>query len=114
MPVTGIGGLFVRSRDTKALAEWYKRHLGLGYGWSQEAGPTVFAPFDEASDYFAADRRWMLNLRVSDLDGLLDELRAAGVAVVTKPEWDTVETGRFARIHDPDGNPIELWEPPAT
>ena len=55
----------------------------------------------------------MLNLRVSDLDGLVGCLVAAGVAVETRAEWNAPETGRFARIHDPEGNAIELWEPPA-
>lgn len=55
----------------------------------------------------------MINLRVQDLDALLESLRAAGIAVTTNPEWDTPETGRFARIEDPEGNPLELWEPPA-
>ena len=56
---------------------------------------------------------FMLNLRVRDLDGLLEQLNALGIEITTKDEWDTPETGRFARIHDPEGNPIELWEPPA-
>jgi predicted enzyme related to lactoylglutathione lyase len=55
----------------------------------------------------------MLNFRVSDLDGLLEQLNASGIDVIVKPEWDSPETGRFARIHDPEGNAIELWEPPA-
>jgi glyoxylase I family protein len=114
MPVTGIGGLFFRSDDTKALAAWYQTHLGIGgYDWQQSAGPTIFAPFAKSTDYFAADKQWMLNLRVSELDVLLADLTAAGIAVVTNAEWDTPETGRFARIHDPEGNAIELWEPPA-
>lgn len=116
--VTGIGGFFFRSADPDALAAWYWEHLGVGAGhdqiWRQEAGMTVFAPFREASDYFAADRRWMLNLRVRDLDALTASLTAAGVDVQTKPEWDTDEYGRFARVHDPEGNPIELWEPPTS
>jgi predicted enzyme related to lactoylglutathione lyase len=73
----------------------------------------VFAPFKADTDYFPADKRHMLNFRVSDLDDLLAGLRGAGVEVITKPEWDDPLTGRFARIHDPEGNPIELWEPPA-
>lgn len=110
----GIGGVFFRAADTQALAAWYEEHLGVTGWWSQEAGPTVFAPFKADSDYFPADRRFMLNFRVDDLDGLLAKLSAAGVAIETRPnEWDTPETGRFARIHDPDGNPIELWQPPA-
>ena len=72
----------------------------------------VFSPFKQDSDYFAADKSFMINLRVSDLDGLLADLRAADVEAITKPEWDHPDVGRFARIHDPEGNAIELWEPP--
>ncbi|MFJ6023820.1 VOC family protein [Brevundimonas sp. NPDC092305] len=120
MAVTGIGGFFFRANDTEALAAWYLEHLGVGappgvFLWNQEAGPTVFAPFKDDTDYFDADKRWMLNLRVDDLDSLLASLRAAGVEIITKAEWDaSPEMGRFARIHDPEGNPIELWQPPAT
>jgi predicted enzyme related to lactoylglutathione lyase len=118
MAVTGIGGFFFRSEDPKALAAWYLKHLGVGapegaFLWDQQAGPTVFAPFKADTDYFAADKRWMLNLRVDGLDDLLVSLRAAGIEVTTKDEWDAApEIGRFARIHDPEGNPIELWQPP--
>ncbi|MBV9841184.1 MAG: VOC family protein [Sphingomonadaceae bacterium] len=116
MTVTGIGGFFFRARDPQALGRWYAEQLGIGGGdyglWQQEAGDTVFAPFPQDTDYFAAERGWMLNLRVDGLDALLDRLRAAGTTVLTDPSWDTPETGRFARIHDPEGNPIELWEPP--
>ena len=77
-----------------------------------EAGPVVFAPFAADSDYFPADRPFMLNLRVSDIDSLLEQLNAAGIAIETREEWDSPETGRFARIHDPEGLAIELWEPP--
>jgi predicted enzyme related to lactoylglutathione lyase len=55
----------------------------------------------------------MLNLRVADLDGLIANLTSAGIDVLTKPEWDDPATGRFARVHDPEGRPIELWEAPA-
>ena len=109
---TGIGGVFIRSQDPKALSDWYQTHLGIDMSrgaWIQQAGPTVFAPFPKDSDYFEADRQVMLNLRVDDLDGLLAQLKAAGIACETRPDWDS-EIGRFARIHDPDGNPIELWE----
>jgi predicted enzyme related to lactoylglutathione lyase len=112
--VTGIGGIFFRSRDTKALAAWYETHLGITELWQQAAGMTVFAPFKHTTDYFPADKQWMINFRVDDLDGMIAQLESAGIAVETRPdEWDTAETGRFARIHDLEGNQIELWEPPA-
>jgi len=114
--VLGIGGLFFRSRDPQARAEWYRRHLdvdagaeGEGAVWQQDAGMTVFAPFSADSDYFASDQPFMLNLRVSHLDELVAGLRAAEIAVETRPEWDT-EYGRFVRIVDPEGLEIELWE----
>lgn len=126
MPVLGMGGLFFRARDPDALSAWYKDHLGVGAGcdatgegqadawtWKVRGGPMVFAPFKQTSDYFAADKAFMINLRVSDIDGLLATLGAAGIEIITKPEWNDPATGRFARIHDPEGNAIELWEPPA-
>ncbi len=126
MGVTGIGGFFFRARDPDALAAWYKTHLSVGagcdgtgggtgdpYSWATAAGPTVFQPFAADTDYFAADRTFMLNLRVDGLDDLLAGLRAAGIAIEIRAEWDSPETGRFARIHDPEGTPIELWEMPA-
>lgn len=109
----GIGGVFFRAEDHEALAHWYQTYLGVPGFWEQEAGLTVFAPFRRDSDYFGrASQQFMINFRVDDLDGLMDQLRAAGIAIETRAEWDTPETGRFARIHDPEGNPIELWEPP--
>jgi predicted enzyme related to lactoylglutathione lyase len=117
MGVTGIGGLFFRARDPDALRRWYCDHLGVGCGdyglWDQQAGTTVFSPFPADTDYFPAERQWMLNFRVDDLDTLLARLREAGIDVFTRPEWDDPAIGRFARIHDPEGNPIELWQPPA-
>lgn len=111
--VTGIGGVFFRARDPEALGRWYETHLGVDVTtavWFQDAGPTVLAPFPADTDYFAADRQWMINFRVADLDAMLRQLAAAGIDTETRPEWDS-EAGRFARLHDPEGNPIELWEP---
>ena len=126
MPVIGMGGYFFRSKDPEGLKAWYREHLEVGggigtdetgatnpYCWYHQGGPMVFEPFDAASDYFPAEKQAMVNLRVSDLPGLVERLRAAGIEVITKPEWESTEAGSFVRIHDPEGNPIELWEPPA-
>ncbi|MEM7710928.1 MAG: VOC family protein [Pseudomonadota bacterium] len=113
--VEGIGGLFVWARDPAALAQWYETHLGVdgAHGaWAPRGGTTIFAPFAEDDGYFPTANRWMLNFRVRDLDAMTAQLDAAGIAVRTDPIW-TSEVGRFARIHDPEGNPIELWEPSA-
>ena len=125
MAVLGIGGLFFRSKDPKALSTWYREHLGIGAGcvatpgakvdehsWQTEGGPVIFAPFKADTDYFPADKQFMLNLRVSDIDGLIASLRALSIAVITKPEWNDPSIGKFARLYDPEGNAIELWEPP--
>ncbi len=124
MAVLGMGGYFFRSKDPAALKAWYKEHLGVGGGcgtdekgqsnewvWFTQGGPMVFEPFKEATDYFPAEKTAMVNLRVSDLDGLLGQLRGAGVELAREESMEGV--GRFARIHDPEGNPIELWEPEA-
>jgi catechol 2,3-dioxygenase-like lactoylglutathione lyase family enzyme len=124
MPVVGMGGYFFRAKDPTELKAWYREHLGVGggmgtgaegqsnpYCWYHEGGPMVFEPFPEASDYFPGDRTAMVNLRVRDLAGLVAQLRGAGVAIA-KEDLGT-EAGSFVRIHDPEGNPIELWEPPA-
>ena len=98
---------------------WYEQHLGISLTpssegptvWEQEAGPTVFAPFPETSKYFGdAQKVWMVNFRVRDLDKMAAQLQAAGIAVKIAP-GDSI--GRFARLHDPEGNPIELWQPKA-
>jgi len=115
MGVTGIGGFFFRAKDPQALAAWYAEHLGVGGGehgsWDQQAGQTIFSPFEADTDYFPIDKQWMLNLRVEGLDAMKAALAAKGIEVITNPEWDAPGVGRFARIHDPEGNQIELWEP---
>ena len=117
--VSGIGGFFFRASDPKMLAQWYQEHLGIFMTpqsaddpvWQQQAGPTSFTPFSEKSGYFGdSSKQWMINFRVGDLDKLTAQLKAAGIAVKLDPL--TYTYGRFARIHDPEGNPIELWQPP--
>lgn len=110
-----IGGVFFRCKDPDAVAAWYSVHLGVASGgmpWQQQAGPMVFAPFPADTDYFPEHRQWMVNFRVDDLTVLIASLRSAAIAVETRAEWDG-DWGRFARIHDPEGNPVELWEAPA-
>jgi glyoxylase I family protein len=116
--VTGIGGFFFRAKDPKALALCYQQHLGISviptsYGespWQQQAGPTAFAPFKETSGYFGDTTKvWMLNFRVRDLDKMAAQLEASGIEVKIDPQ--SYPNGRFARVHDPEGNPIELWQP---
>ncbi|MCD2316837.1 VOC family protein [Sphingomonas sp. IC-11] len=126
MPVLGMGGLFFRARDPEALGAWYRDHLNVGPGcsgdpaalasewfWQARGGPFVFAPFKDTTDYFPADRAFMINLRVSGLAEMIRDLGASGIAVETRAEWGSPETGSFARLQDPEGNVIELWEPPA-
>jgi predicted enzyme related to lactoylglutathione lyase len=110
---TGIGGLFFRAKDPTALAEWYQTHLGVAsdFSWTQQAGATVFAPFPESTDYFPSTQRWMINFRVVSMDAALAHLTSAQIAFETRAEWDNIGMGRFARLYDPEGNPIELWEP---
>jgi glyoxylase I family protein len=116
--VMGIGGLFFRSHNPKTLAQWYQLNLGIDpvpteYGhpvWQQAAGPTVFSPFPMNSDYFGSQQQaWMINFRVRNLDAIVAQLRNSNIEVKVDPE--KYPNGRFARLHDPDGNPIELWEP---
>jgi glyoxylase I family protein len=115
---TGIGGFFFKCRDPQAMARWYRDHLGVDLvpesydakPWSQEAGPTAFAPFAEDSDYFGRpENLWMINFRVNDLDAMVAQLRTAGIELTCDAEQ--YPNGRFARLRDPEGNPIELWQP---
>lgn len=116
--MTGIGGMFFRAKDPDMLSGWYEQHLGVGrpplsYGersWDQEAGPTVFAPFPADSEHFRrSDQQWAINFRVRDLDAIAVQLRGAGIDVELHAQ--SYPNGRFAELADPEGNPIQLWEP---
>ena len=115
--VTGIGGVFFRSIDPDGLARWYSEHLGINpmsseseEVWWQDEGPTVWSPFPSDTDYFGRrDQGWMINFRVSDLDGMLARLREGGVDVEEVQVMEGI--GRFSWATDPEGNRFELWEP---
>jgi len=120
--VTGIGGIFFRSKNPKDLKEWYGRNLGLAiddYGSPfefrnanrpDEINYLEWSPFEEGTDYFSpSEKEFMINYRVQNIEGLVKKLRANGVTIV-----DTIETfeyGKFVHIMDTEGNKIELWEP---
>jgi glyoxylase I family protein len=118
--VEGIGGFFFRAKDPRKLAEWYETNLGVArvassYGakpWQTSAGITAFAPFKEDTSYFGDLRfQWMINFRVRDLTKMVAQLRERGIAVEVDPQ--AYPNGRFARLSDPEGNPIQLWQPAA-
>jgi predicted enzyme related to lactoylglutathione lyase len=121
--VTGIGGIFFKANsiEQSKLIEWYDKHLGIkadpqygtAFEWRdkddpQRTGMTTWSIFKHESKYF--DQLFMVNYRVDDLDALLEALKAEGVEV--DPKRENMEYGKFAWITDPDGNRIELWEPP--
>lgn len=116
--VSGIGGFFFKAQDPTGLGLWYEKHLGVNLlpqsyddsPWVQEAGPTAFAPFPADTDYFGRESQsWMINFRLDNLRAMVLQLREAGIAVEVDPE--EYPNGRFARLDDPEGNPIQLWEP---
>jgi predicted enzyme related to lactoylglutathione lyase len=114
---TGIGGAFLRANDPEALYAWYEKHLGLarlGGCWmfnaEDQRGPVVVSFFSRGSDYFPASQPAMLNFQVDDLNALLDRLIAAGVEV--DPKREQQEYGSFGWFKDPEGNRVELWQPP--
>ena len=114
--VTGIGGVFFRARDPKALVDWYATHLGVpvdddGYVvFTGERGAHVWAPFEADTSYWPAEKQAMVNFTVPDLDAMLAQLRAAGIEVDEHVE--VLEgIGRFGWAVDPEGNRFELWEP---
>ena len=122
--VTGIGGIFFKARDPVALRTWYQKHLGIDvldwggtvFRWSDTegnptAGSTVWTISDAGADTFTpGTASFMVNYRVADLHALIDELRAEGCNVISKTEDS--EYGKFGWVIDPEGNKVELWEPP--
>lgn len=120
--VVGLGGVFFKSRDPEQLYGWYEKHLGLAkkdggvmLHWRDAENReqmTIWALFPEKTKYFEPSKQpFMLNYIVEDLPGFLTELRAQGVTIDKQEEH---EYGKFAWIEDPEGNRIELWEPPRT
>ncbi len=115
--VQGFGGFFFRSKAPEALATWYRDTLGIDLvptavdqqPWVAKGEATVFAPFAADTDYFAADKAFMLNFRVGNLDAMVAQLRDKGVEVKVLDDMPGI--GRFAHLSDPEGTPIELWEP---
>lgn len=123
--VTGIGGIFFKAKDAAQLREWYRRHLGIevtewggaAFSWAGPENPggvgtTIWSVADGTSDCFGSSKApFMINYRVADLKALLAALRAEGCAVEDK--MDESEFGKFGWVMDPEGNRVELWEPPA-
>lgn len=120
---TGIGGVFFKSRDPKALGEWYREHLGVAvedwggvaFRWSDDPsggnGTTIWSPLAQDTTHFdPSGAAFMINFRVADLHALLAALRAEGCDVLDKLEES--EYGKFGYVVDPEGNKLELWEPP--
>ena len=120
----GVGGVFFRSADPKRIGDWYREHLGLAIeSWGDTQGTsfnpsdmpqnsfTVWSAFSEDTGYFGnTSQSFMINLIVDDLDAALDNVAAGGGEVV--PEREEHDFGRFGWFVDPDGNRVELWEPP--
>lgn len=117
--VLGIGGFFFRASDPEVLGRWYAEHLGvagppMSYDdpvWEPDGGPLVFAPFgpDLGEGAPVGPSGWGINFRVRDLGAMVAELRAAGIEVEVDAE--AYPNGRFAQLHDPEGNAVQLWEP---
>ncbi|MCB0820071.1 MAG: VOC family protein [Bacteroidetes bacterium] len=120
--VTGIGGIFFKSKDPKAMTEWYRKHLGLetnpygaSFQWYQEKdsetpAQTQWTPFAENTKYFEpSQKEFKVNYRVENLVALVEELKSEGVTILD--EISSYDYGKFVHILDAEGNKIELWEP---
>jgi len=122
--VTGLGGAFIKAKDPKAMAEWYEKHLGIPFGEGSyvvfpfkdvdgniSKGFNIVSFFKEDTNYFDPGKNnVMINLRVEDLFALIDQLKKEGVQIAGEPIDE--EYGKFGWIIDPEGNKIELWQPP--
>lgn len=122
--VTGVGGIFFKTKDKQKTLEWYRDHLGIPFDehgvfvfeWLEKQSPqivgqTVWSPFAHDTKYFTPGRAdFMVNYRVKDLAKMLEQLRAMGAEV--DPRMEESEFGKFGWVVDPEGNRIELWEPP--
>ena len=124
--VVGIGGIFFKANDPEKLGAWYRTHLGIDVqewgganfqergssgGGSQRQAFIVWSPFEAGTTYFApSEKPFMINYRVDDLDAVLAQLRAEGVEVDEQTQES--EFGKFGWLMDPEGNRVELWEPP--
>ena len=119
--VTGIGGVFFKSKDSKKITEWYHKHLGLDtnpYGatfeWFEGAdqtknAQTQWTPFPETTNYFEpSQQEYMINYRVENLEVLVEELKKEGVVIIDKIE--TYDYGKFVHILDGEGHKVQLWE----
>lgn len=119
---TGIGGIFFKSKNPQKITEWYKTHLGLEtnpYGatfeWYEEPdsnkkAQTQWTPFADSTKYFEpSDKDFMINYRVADLEGLVEQLKKEGVTIVD--EIESYDYGKFVHILDGEGNKVQLWEP---
>ena len=119
--VTGIGGVFIKAKDPKALGAWYKTHLGIdvqswggaAFRWADDAGGqgTTAWHVGSGANFAPSTSPFMINYRVADLHALLKTLRDEGCQVLEKT--DESEFGKFGWVMDPEGNKVELWEPPA-
>ena len=122
--VIGLGGIFFKAKDPKAMYEWYEKHLGIKgkpdmgamFPWRRADSPeqemvTIWSVFPQNTKYFEpSSAPFMINYQVEDMDAVLEALRAEGVTI--DPKREDHEYGKFAWIMDPEGNRIELWEPP--
>lgn len=116
--VTGIGGIFFHAQDPAALGAWYQRHLGIdvqawggaAFSWDDAGGSTIWSVGGDREQFSPGKASFMINYRVDNLDALLQALRDEGCTVLDKAPDS--EYGQFGWVIDPEGNKVELWQPP--